>query len=85
MVGGGGVRLIGMERILTSTWHLPDSHRLAVYQKHGGYSSLRKALRMSSDDIMKKGTADDTAKANTVVKAVAAAMAMLESKLLGEQ
>jgi NADH-quinone oxidoreductase subunit F len=31
-------------QILTARWGLPGSHRLAVYESHGGYSALRKVL-----------------------------------------
>jgi NADH-quinone oxidoreductase subunit F len=31
-------------RILSSRWHLPDSHTRAVYEAEGGYRTLRKAL-----------------------------------------
>jgi len=33
-----------MERILSSRFGRPDGHRLAVYEKEGGYTALRKAL-----------------------------------------
>jgi NADH-quinone oxidoreductase subunit F len=32
--------------------HIEDGHTLKVYQKTGGYESLKKALKMSQDDII---------------------------------
>jgi NADH-quinone oxidoreductase subunit F len=40
-------------RILTSTWHLPDSWKYEVYRAHGGYKALEKALKeMKPDDLI---------------------------------
>ncbi len=43
-----------MEKILSATWDVPDSHTLPVYKKHGGYKALEKAFTMSSDDIIEE-------------------------------
>jgi NADH-quinone oxidoreductase subunit F len=42
-----------MERILTRWLDIPELRRLDVYEKHGGYSALRKALfEMTPDQII---------------------------------
>jgi NADH-quinone oxidoreductase subunit F len=42
-----------MERILTRWLDIPELRRLEVYEKHGGYSALRKALfEMTPDQII---------------------------------
>jgi len=41
-----------MERVLTKNFDLPDSHALAVYEKTGGYASLKKALSMTPAQII---------------------------------
>ncbi len=33
-----------MTKVLTKNWGTPDSHRLSVYQKNGGYTALKKVL-----------------------------------------
>ncbi len=40
------------EPVLTKTVHLPDSHTLAVYRKHGGYQALASALKKQPDEII---------------------------------
>jgi NADH-quinone oxidoreductase subunit F len=40
------------EPVLTKTVHLPDSHTLAVYKKHGGYGALAAALKLEPDEII---------------------------------
>ena len=37
---------------LLKTVHLPDSHTLAVYKKHGGYEALAMALKKTPDEII---------------------------------
>ena len=41
-----------MEKILSANWDVPNSHTLAVYKKHGGYESLKKAFGMASQEII---------------------------------
>ena len=31
---------------------IPDFHRIDVYEQHGGYQALRKALEMKPDEII---------------------------------
>jgi NADH-quinone oxidoreductase subunit F len=38
--------------VLTKTVHLPNSHTLDVYRRHGGYEALAIALEKSPDDII---------------------------------
>lgn len=38
--------------VLTAHWDEPDSHTLAGYQRHGGYSALSQALAMAPDDVI---------------------------------
>jgi NADH-quinone oxidoreductase subunit F len=40
------------EPVLTKTVHLPDSHTLGVYRKHGGYEALGAALKRQPDEII---------------------------------
>jgi NADH-quinone oxidoreductase subunit F len=40
------------EPVLTKTVHLPDSHTLAVYKKHGGYAGLAAALKKPPEEII---------------------------------
>ncbi len=40
------------EPVLTKTIHLPDSHSLGVYRRHGGYEALESALRRPPDEII---------------------------------
>ena len=37
---------------LTAHWDEKDSHTVAGYERHGGYSALRKALAMQPDDVI---------------------------------
>lgn len=37
---------------LTHSYETPDGHTLAVYERHGGYQSARKALGMSRDAVI---------------------------------
>jgi NADH-quinone oxidoreductase subunit F len=38
--------------VLTAHWDEPDSYRLAAYQRHGGYRTLRTALQSAPDAII---------------------------------
>jgi NADH-quinone oxidoreductase subunit F len=40
------------EPVLTRTVHLPDSHTLAVYRRHGGYEGLATALKQQPDEVI---------------------------------
>jgi len=40
------------ENILSARFDVPDNHKLDVYKQNGGYRSLDKALKMSSDDLI---------------------------------
>jgi NADH-quinone oxidoreductase subunit F len=40
------------EPILTRNVDVPNSERIAVYLRHGGYRALRKALQMSCDELI---------------------------------
>ena len=42
----------GFEPILTGNVGVPNSERIAVYLKRGGYSALRRALQMSTDELI---------------------------------
>ena len=42
----------GFEPILTRNVGVPNSERIAVYLKRGGYSALRRALQMSTDELI---------------------------------
>lgn len=48
-----------MELVLTKNFSLPDSHKIEVYEKAGGYAALRKALQMKPaeviDEVKKSG------------------------------
>ncbi len=46
------IKAIGCEPLQLKMMHVKDGHRLKVYQKHGGYASLKKAMNMSSDEII---------------------------------
>ena len=46
------IEAIGCEPLQLKRVHLKDSHTLKVYQDNGGYQSLKKALAMTSDDII---------------------------------
>lgn len=41
-----------MSYILLRHREIPDLHKLAVYQKHGGYEALKKALSMTPDEVI---------------------------------
>jgi NADH-quinone oxidoreductase subunit F len=43
-----------MEAVLTSNWKVDQSWLLSTYQSRGGYQALRKALTMSSGDIIEE-------------------------------
>jgi NADH-quinone oxidoreductase subunit F len=36
---------VTLRKVLTERWHLADSHKLAVAEKHGAYEALKKVLR----------------------------------------
>ncbi|NLE44010.1 MAG: NADH-quinone oxidoreductase subunit NuoF [Chloroflexi bacterium] len=42
----------GLERVLTRNVGIPNSERISVYLERGGYTALRKALQMSSDELI---------------------------------
>ncbi|MCK4449611.1 MAG: NADH-quinone oxidoreductase subunit F, partial [Anaerolineae bacterium] len=42
----------GFEPILTRNVGIPNSERIAVYLERGGYTALRKALRMPPDELI---------------------------------
>jgi NADH-quinone oxidoreductase subunit F len=46
------IRAIGCEPLQLKRMHIKDGHTLKVYQETGGYESLKKAMNMSSDDII---------------------------------
>ncbi len=46
------IKAIGCEPLQLKMMHIKDGHTLKVYQEHGGYKSLKKAMNMSSDDII---------------------------------
>ena len=46
------IKAIGCEPLQLKMMHVKDGHTLKVYQEHGGYKSLKKAMDMSSDDII---------------------------------
>lgn len=46
------IKAIGCEPLQLRMMHVKDGHTLKVYQEHGGYKSLKKAMNMSSDDII---------------------------------
>src|SRR5258706_1720278 len=54
--GGGGPLMptatATFTPVLTKTVHLPDSHTLAVYKKHGGYEALAAALKKTPDEVI---------------------------------
>jgi len=39
------------EKFLSKTWDVPDAHTLAVYEEHGGYQALKKALSMTPEAV----------------------------------
>ena len=41
-----------MQRVLSRYFDTPDSHRLAVYEAHGGYETARKALSLDPETIV---------------------------------
>ena len=46
------IKAIGCEPLQLKLMHVKDGHTLKVYQEHGGYKSLKKAMDMSADDII---------------------------------
>ena len=46
------IKAIGCEPLQLKRMHIKDGHTLKVYQETGGYESLKKAMNMSSDDII---------------------------------
>lgn len=46
------IKAIGCEPLQLKMMHVKDGHTLKVYQEHGGYESLKKAMQMSQDDII---------------------------------
>jgi NADH-quinone oxidoreductase subunit F len=46
------IKAIGCEPLQLKMMHVEDGHTLDVYQQHGGYKSLKKAMGMSSDEII---------------------------------
>ena len=46
------IKAIGCEPLQLKMMHVKNGHTLKVYQEHGGYKSLKKAMNMSSDDII---------------------------------
>jgi NADH-quinone oxidoreductase subunit F len=46
------LKSIGCEPLQLKRVHLENSHTLKVYQENGGYKSLKKALEMTSDEII---------------------------------
>src|SRR6187200_3421360 len=46
------IKAIGCEPLQLKMMHVKDGHTLKVYQEHGGYESLKKAMNMSQDDII---------------------------------
>lgn len=48
------IKAIGCEPLQLARVHLKDSHTLKVYEKAGGYRSLKKALKMSQDEVIEE-------------------------------
>lgn len=46
------IKAIGCEPLQLKMMHVENGHTLKVYQEHGGYKSLKKAMNMSSDEII---------------------------------
>ena len=46
------IKAIGCEPLQLKRMHVEDGHTLKVYQETGGYESLKKAMKMSPDDII---------------------------------
>ncbi|MSW39091.1 MAG: NADH-quinone oxidoreductase subunit F, partial [Actinobacteria bacterium] len=38
--------------VLSAHWDEPDSYTIAGYQRHNGYTAVKKALAMNPDDII---------------------------------
>ncbi len=38
--------------VLTAHWDEPDSYTISGYQRHGGYTAVKKALKQAPDDII---------------------------------
>ena len=43
-----------MELVLTKNFSLPDAHKIDVYETHGGYQGLRKALQRKPEQIIEE-------------------------------
>lgn len=48
------IKAIGCEPLQLKRMHIKNGHKLKVYQETGGYESLKKALEMSSDEIIEE-------------------------------
>jgi len=46
------IKAIGCEPLQLKLMHVKDGHTLKVYEEHGGYKSLKKAMNMSPDEII---------------------------------
>ena len=46
------IKAIGCEPLQLKMMHVENGHTLEVYQDHGGYKSLKKAMNMSPDEII---------------------------------
>ena len=46
------IKAIGCEPLQLKMMHVENGHTLEVYQDHGGYKSLKKAMNMTSDEII---------------------------------
>ena len=46
------IKAIGCDPLQLKLMHVENGHTLKVYQEHGGYESLKKAMNMSSDEII---------------------------------
>ncbi len=42
----------GFEMTLSKRWHQKDGHTYATYARDGGYEGLRKALKMTPDEVI---------------------------------
>lgn len=48
------IKAIGCEPLQLKRMHIKNGHKLKIYQETGGYESLKKALEMSSDEIIEE-------------------------------
>ncbi len=46
------IKAIGCEPLQLKMMHVKDGHTLKVYQENGGYASLKKAMKMTSEEII---------------------------------